>query len=355
MRSMHIIGSREEASAERFFQRLTRSLAGRGEQVLAVLRPDCEFSGRIGPGVVRETVRMRSIYDPFARARIGALAKGFAAQVVQTYMGRATRLTRIKAHSAAPVHVARMGRYHDLKGFRHAHAWVATTAGIRSYLIDAGLPAERVYHVRSMVEPPAPRDPAALSALRQRLDLEENARVILCVARLHLNSGIDLLLEALARLPPRGADDRLRTVIVGDGPRREPLAEQARRLGIDDAVRLLAAPAEPDAYLGLADLFVYPSRDAPTGTAVMEAWNRSVPVVAAAAPGPRELIRDGRNGILVPVDDADALAAGITRALDAGDAERAAMVAAAREQVTRDHGVQAVTDAYLQIYAKLLA
>jgi len=339
MRTMHVIGSRQEGGAERGFLRLTRALAHHGQEVLAVLRPTSVLGARVADGVRRELVRMRSIFDPFARARITSLARAFDAQIVQTYMGRATRLTRLDASASSPraLHVARVGGYHDAKGYRHAHAWIATTEGIRDYLVGHGFPAERVFCVRNPVDAPVPRDAAALLALREELGIERDAHLLGCIGRLHRDRGLDVFLDALARLPARSGGRPLRALIVGDGPQRDALREQALRLRLAERVCWVVGPAQPQPYLGLCDLFVYPSREAAVGTAVVEAWNSGVPVVATDTAGPLELIEHGHSGLLVPREDPDALAGAIAGMLDADDAEREAMVAAAHERVSREH------------------
>ena len=62
-----------------------------------------------------------------------------------------------------------------------------------------------------------------------------------------------------------------------------------------------------------ADICVLPSRWEPFGTVMLEAWAAGTPLVAAASQGPAALIEDGGNGLLVPIDDAPALAAAIGR------------------------------------------
>ena len=61
-----------------------------------------------------------------------------------------------------------------------------------------------------------------------------------------------------------------------------------------------------------ADLIACPSRIEPLGNVVLEAWARQRPIVAAAADGPMELIRDRENGLLVPIDDPEAMARAIS-------------------------------------------
>ncbi|OYV58729.1 MAG: hypothetical protein B7X01_03520 [Acidiphilium sp. 21-62-4] len=81
--------------------------------------------------------------------------------------------------------------------------------------------------------------------------------------------------------------------------------------------------------LKAADLFVSSSRHEPLGNMVLEAFSAQTPVLAAAAEGPRETIRDHVDGILVPIDDAAALARA-ARMLLASPAQRAALAAAGR-------------------------
>ena len=64
-----------------------------------------------------------------------------------------------------------------------------------------------------------------------------------------------------------------------------------------------------------ADLCVYPSREEPFGNVVVEAWACGTPLVTTASTGPRWLVRDGEDALMTPVDDVEALAAGITRLL----------------------------------------
>ena len=80
------------------------------------------------------------------------------------------------------------------------------------------------------------------------------------------------------------------------------------------------------ALLAACDVFICPSRHEPLGNVVLEAWSAARPVIAAAAQGPSELIAEGENGLLVPLDAHEPLAAAITALL--ADPGRAASLAA---------------------------
>jgi glycosyltransferase involved in cell wall biosynthesis/GT2 family glycosyltransferase len=109
----------------------------------------------------------------------------------------------------------------------------------------------------------------------------------------------------------------LRLIVLGDGPERAAIESRVAALGIGDDVKLLGhvEPAAP--FLARADVCVLSSRTEGMPTVAVEALALGTAVVATAtAAGVHELIRDGRGGRLVPVGDAEALAAAITAELD---------------------------------------
>ena len=354
MRSMHVIGSREEGGAERIYRRLMRALVANGEEVLCVLRPSSALISRLPEGVQVQAVRMRSIYDPFARARITSLARAFDAQIVQTYMGRATRLTRIEPRSSKAVHVARVGDFHDLKSYRHASAWIASTEAICQYLVADGMQRDRVFRVRNLVDAPPEVSVPEQQALRAELGISKTHRVLMCVGRLHRDRGVDVALAALAKLPCEIDGRELHLVVIGDGPQRTALQQQADELGIARRVHWVIGAGNPHPYAAIAEMLVYPSRQSAVGTAVLEAWSYGLTVVATQTAGPSELLNDGENGFLVPFDDAEALAQAIGRGLQLTPVERERMLAAVQLKLAQEHSADAVAAAHVCAYRSLL-
>jgi glycosyltransferase involved in cell wall biosynthesis len=137
----------------------------------------------------------------------------------------------------------------------------------------------------------------------------EGLPLLLILARLHPKKGVDIALKALAELP----DCWL--WIAGEGPLRDELQAQAARLGVANRTRFLGWRTDRGALLRAADLLVVPSRYEPFGTIMVEAWATGTPLVAAAAAGPAAYVEEGANGLLVPIDDAPALALAIRRVL----------------------------------------
>ena len=90
---------------------------------------------------------------------------------------------------------------------------------------------------------------------------------------------------------------------------------QASRLGISDRARFLGWREDKDALIAAADICVVPSRYEAFGAVLIEAWAAGKPLVAAAAQGPLGYVENETNGLLVPMNDADALAAAIGRVI----------------------------------------
>ena len=126
--------------------------------------------------------------------------------------------------------------------------------------------------------------------------------LVLAMGRLHRNKAFDVLLRSLSRLSGAHA------IIAGEGPERGALEALARQLGIADRVQFPGWRSDGAALLAGCGALACPSRHEPLGNVIAEAWSAGRPVVAAAAAGPRELIRPGEDGLLVPPEDAEALA-----------------------------------------------
>ncbi len=144
-------------------------------------------------------------------------------------------------------------------------------------------------------------------------------RVVGTVARLAAQKAIHVLLEATPLL--LRDDPATRVLIVGDGPLRTTLEHRARGLGISHAVTFAGYQEDVASAYGAMDVFVLPSRDEGYGLVFLEAMAMGVPVVGTRVVGTTDAVEDGVTGLLVPYDDAPALAQAVLRIL--GDPELA--------------------------------
>jgi glycosyltransferase involved in cell wall biosynthesis len=156
--------------------------------------------------------------------------------------------------------------------------------------------------------------------------------VALTVGRLVWDKAQDVLLDAFALA---GGDlDGWRLAIVGDGGLRDDLRMRAERLGIAGRVDWHGVVRDPHVFYHAADFFVLPSRREGTPNALLEAMSCGLPVIVSdGAPGPLELVEDGVTGLVVPVNDAAALASALRRLVSDGEL-RSRLGEAARARVS---------------------
>ena len=169
--------------------------------------------------------------------------------------------------------------------------------------------------------------------------------LLVCAGRLAPEKNLDVLVDAVAGMP---ADANVRLVLIGDGPSRDALQRRADGRVVFAGYRRGEALA---AAVASADLMVFPSLSETFGNVVLEAMACGLPVVAFDAPGPRDVIRDGRTGRVVAPATAEALRQA-TLELVRDHARREAMgreaLAFARAQ-TWDSVLAVVRDTYRRV------
>jgi glycosyltransferase involved in cell wall biosynthesis len=350
---MHIIGSRQLGGAEHFYMRFVHALGQRGLSVLAVNRPHCPVNTLMNGTVAQQTVPMRNGWDLLSVYKIRRLIRSKAPLIVQTYMGRATRLTRLP-HDTTAVHVARLGGYYNVRGYyQHADAWVANTRGLCDYLVHEGLDANRVYHIGNFVKIPPEPIASAVLASRRALRIPSNAVVFFSLGRFYEMKGFDDLLAAFAQLPREIHARQPVLIVAGDGPLKIRLHNLSRQLELTDRVRWVGWQTDPDPYFDLADAFVCPSRRETLGNVILEAWAHRLPVIATRTPGALELIAEEQNGLMVEIQNPTELADRMTALMKAGPSSWQNLGENGLMTVRQNHTEEAVLEAYLDLYARL--
>jgi len=202
----------------------------------------------------------------------------------------------------------------------------------------SGLAPGRMRVVWNGVPPPA----APVVPVRRR-----GPFVIGAVGRLHQQKGFDVLLRAVAQLPD------VRVMLVGDGPEREALEHLAALLGIGDRMQITGWSEAVSEQLRTFDVLAMPSRFEGLPLVLLEAMLSGLAVVATAVGSIPDAVHDGETGLLVPVDDPDALASALRR-LQQEPAFTAELGAAALRLARQRFTVSAMADAYLSLYDEVL-
>lgn len=157
--------------------------------------------------------------------------------------------------------------------------------------------------------------------------------VFMAMGRFTEEKGFDLLLKAMNAVLLERTECCL--VIIGDGPLRQFLQSHVADMGLTERVFFVGYVKDPSSYLANADIFVLPSRYEGFPNALCEAMSCGLPVISFDCPsGPRAIIRDGIDGILVPNGDFESLAHAMVR-LVVDPAERERIAARAPEVMER--------------------
>jgi glycosyltransferase involved in cell wall biosynthesis len=336
MRVLMAMAGARQGGAEGFFERLARALAADGVDTRAAIRSDAARAARLrAGGVPVAELAFGGAFDVATPLRLAAAMRRDVPDVALAFMSRAAdKLPPRFLTGPRPVRVGRLGGYYDLKYYKNCDRLVGNTPDIRDWIVRQGWPAARVDYLPNFVD--ATRAPALD---RAALDTPADAPLLLALGRLHENKAFDVLLDALADLPG------VYLWLGGAGPLDAALRAQAARLGIASRVRFLGWREDIGALIAACDVFACPSRHEPLGNVVIEAWARAKPVVAAASAGPAALIRDGEIGLLVPVDDAPALAAAVRRVL-ASDELRGRLASAGEAAYQANYTQEAVVRLY---------
>ncbi len=339
-RVLHAMAGAPQGGAEAFFERLVVALGGTGLEQRVAIRKDAARAQRLRAGGI-EAAELSfggplDLVTPLALART---MRGFDPDIVLAFMSRAAaKLPPRWMTGRRAVRVGRLGGYYDLKYYARCDRLIGNTRGICDWIVQRGWPAAKVDYLPNFVDATG-----APPAARADFATPDDAKLLLALGRLHPNKGFDVLLEALANLP------LAHLWIAGAGDLDADLKAQAARLGLGARVRFLGWRQDVAALIAACDVLVCPSRHEPLGNVVIEGWAHRRPVVAAASAGPASLIRHGESGLLVPVDDADALSGALRDVLtDADLARRLALAGEAAYQA--DFTQEAVVRRYLDFF-----
>ena len=145
-------------------------------------------------------------------------------------------------------------------------------------------------------------------------------------------------------------------VLVGKGDDKGEeemrLKEQVKNLGLADRVHFLGWRADVDQIMGCFDIFVLPSLNEGMGRVLVEAMAAGLPIVASRVGGIPDLVKDGKNGLLVPPADASALAEAISDLLT--DKEKRNRMGEAGKKMCRQYSAEAMVEQIDNLYKELL-
>ena len=300
IRVAHVMAGADAGGAELFYERLTLAL-GSTMEVLPVIRRNAKRAGHLrAGGLLPVELGFGGRLDLLTRPRIGHALRRFKPRVTVAWMNRAARMTP----QGDWVLAGRLGGFYDLSNYARCDHLIGNTLGIVEWIREQGWAQSRVHHLPNFAAEfsgSIPARPASVPA---------DAKLVLALGRLHRNKAFDVLVRAMRHIPDA------HVLIAGEGPERASLEALARAEGVADRLHMPGWADDTGSLLAACDVLVCPSRHEPLGNVVIEGFSAARPVVAAASQGPVELIENGQDGVLVPLEDAAALGEALALVLE---------------------------------------
>jgi glycosyltransferase involved in cell wall biosynthesis len=323
---------------------------------------DCVRLGGLGREV-------RPLSDFRAYWAIAAAIRDFRPAVVHTHTAKAGLLGRVAARRARVPVVVHTYHGHVLRGYfgrfksalyralekrcaRISDALVAVSEAVRQDLADLGvaqLSRIRLVPLGLELEPLA--TPLPRGGLRREAGVPDGAPLIGIVGRLVPIKDVGTFLKAAAIVRNSSPDTRF--AVVGDGEERPLLEEQARCLGLSQAVCFHGWRRDMDRVYGDLDIVANTSLNEGTPVALIEGLAAGRPVVATNVGGTPDVLAGGAHGALVPPRDPQALADAILDALQHPEAARR-RAEEGRAHVLARHSVGRLLDDVDALYRELL-
>ncbi len=357
-RVLHVLAPSQEGGLEQVVAMMAAGQRMNGVHVAAVLTPgeadSHRFLARLAALEVPATcvvVAARSYVKEYRQ--LGVLIAQIKPQLVHTHGYRADVIAGAlaRAHDLPTVSTVhgftgggRRNRFYEQiqrLALRRANAVIAVSKPLAEHLAGAGISPDKIHCVPNAFTPPLTS--LARSAARDRLGIARETLVAGWIGRLSDEKGADVMLDALAQV-----DASWRLSIIGDGPERNALRQQAANLGIADRVTWHGLVENAGFLLSAFDAFVLSSRTEGTPIALFEAMYACVPIVATRVGGVPDVVSPS-HAILVPSEDPRMIARALDQVLsDPSAAARRSMLA--RERLLQSFGTAHWLDAIDDVY-----
>ncbi len=303
MRVLNIMLAEGLGGVETMALRYHEALRAAGCEVMS-LGPE---RGMLGQALVTRPLEFRPMsahinHDPFAALTLRGVAQHFRPDLVLTHGNRATGIALLSLSGTAARTVQVVHNFRHKPQVARLRAVIAVSAPVADSVrrAHADIPIFTVDNFAALEPHPVKPAPA-------------EAPVLGTLGRLHVNKGLDVVLDAIALLVGEGMPLHLR--LGGDGPLRGALEAQIQELGLEDHVTFCGWIGRTGEYLKELDLFLCPSRVEPFGLVVIESMAAGAPVVATDIDGPRQILKGGELGYLCAREDSRAMADAIRAAL----------------------------------------
>lgn len=374
LRVLHVVGDSRFGGAANIIVGLGRIAKSEGWEVdvLATNPVFQKFARDHGMGIVDLDVirrRIRPLWDAGGALRLKQFLCRNPYRIVHTHTSKGGFVGRLAARMAGVpviVHTVHGFAFHEASPApvrlfysaleRMAADWCDRIVSVSEFHRDWALrlrmcTADRIVAIPNGVADVAATPEFAANGLRRRLGAHEGDLLVLSLARLAPDKGLEYLVRAVAMLPP--LDRRVLIAIAGDGPMHDDMQRLIARLGVVGRVKLLGFRSDVTALLAACDVVAIPSLREGLSIALLQAMAAGKAIIATTIGSQREVSTHGEIAHLVPPGDATALCEAITLMAQRPDLA-ARLGATARSVFEHRYTEERMLASYRQLYFDLL-
>jgi glycosyltransferase involved in cell wall biosynthesis len=368
--ALHVSYLTRGLAARGYDTTLVSGRLGRGEDSMSYVAEGLGVEALHAPQLSRE---VSPLHDPQSIAFLARTIRRLRPHILHTHTamaGAVGRAAALVSGSARPPVIVHTFHGHVLHGYfdslrtrafleaeralaRSTTRLIAVSPEVRDDLVSLGVaPAEKFSVIRLGIDLSSRVDAGEGRAdLRRLFGIPEDRFVIGWIGRMTGIKRVPQIIEAFSRLRAAGVEATL--CLVGSGPDREAVEKLAHELGVMRDILFVGYQRDVAPYYDLFDTLVLASANEGTPVVAIEALAAGTPVVSTNVGGVADVVDDGRTGLLVPADDAEALAQAL--ATLARDPERRAQFGrAGREIVPARYAVERLLDDTDALYRELL-
>jgi L-malate glycosyltransferase len=355
---LHVDTERGWRGGERQVLWLADALARRGYGSQIAARPGEPLATRARAlGLTVIPCEPRSEFAWLAARALRQTIRRDRIDIVHAHTGHAVALAAlaVRGTRAAMVLTRRVDfrlRRNPLTRWKYARAdaIIAISAAVAEALVRSGIPQDRITIVTSGVDL-SRRVEAASPATLASLGVGDARPLVVMVAALVQHKDPLNFVGAIAET--RRWCPAVRALLVGDGPLRAAVEAEIGRLGLSGVLRLAGTRPDADALIAAADIAVLSSEEEGLGTVLLDAMSLGRPVAATRGGGIPEIVRHGKDGLLVPVRDPVALGSAIAQI--AQDSALAQRLGESGRRRSTEFSAERTADRTAEVYARTLA
>lgn len=357
MRVLHVDTERGWRGGERQTLWLAREMARRGHDSVVAARPGEPMATRAADAGLRVAdCRPATEFDPIAAWRLRREILARRIDVVHAHTAHAVALGAMATMgTSARLVVARRVDF-PLRAnagtrwkYGRAAVIVAVSKAVAEVLAHGGVARDRIAVVPDGVDLTRVVEPARPAVLAE-CGVRADGPLVVQVAQLVAHKDPVNFVRAMAyanRVMPK-----LQALLVGDGPLREDVTGEIKRLGLDGVVHMAGYRTDADSLLAAANVACLSSREEGMGSVLLDAMAFGRPIAATRAGGIPEVVVDGVTGLLAERENPDALGAAIARL--AADPVLARGLADGARRRVQEFSIERMTDRTVELYERVI-